>query len=194
MAKRTEAARPRIRTPMANSLGTLTSKRAVAHNAVPAAKDGALAARVPAVPESITPSPMANTKKPAATISLPLLKNFKPNKLVAITRPAPSIAHDILRTFASATNVPAMPNTAPRAMPMAATMFNSLGLVELIRWTAGATLVRKRCHYTSKSARVPLDKNEGIVKGVVCGVFMNRRQIYFTYLRLISPVTVRPKI
>jgi hypothetical protein len=132
MTKRIEAATPRRRTPIANSLGRLMSRRAVAHKAVPAAKEGTLSAKLPAVPESITPSPIANTRNPAATISFPFLTNFNVNKLAAITRPVPSIAQKVLRRLAWATNVPAMPNTAPRARPTAATMFNALCVVGFI--------------------------------------------------------------
>jgi len=102
------------------------SKRAVAHRAVTAANDGTLPITLPAVPESITPCPIANTRNPAATRSFPFLKNFKVSKVVAITRPTPSIPHEVARRFGCVTIVPARSNTAPRASPTAATTFNGL--------------------------------------------------------------------
>ena len=63
----------------------------VAYKAVPAAKEGRLPARVAAAPDRITPSPIAKTRNPAATQSLPFLKNFTVNNEAAITTPAPSM-------------------------------------------------------------------------------------------------------
>ena len=93
-AKRIAPMMPTKRTQLANSLGTLVSRRAADHRAVPAANEGTLSARVAAVPESITPSPIANTRNPAATKSFPFLKNLKASRLAATTRPTPSIPHE----------------------------------------------------------------------------------------------------
>ncbi|MGE5444504.1 MAG: hypothetical protein ACM3SR_07875 [Ignavibacteriales bacterium] len=95
MANNSEVAMSIRRTATANSLGMLMSKRAVAHRAVPAAKEGTLPAKPAAVPESMTLSPIANTRNPAATKSLPFLRNFSVSKLVAITRPTLSIPHNV---------------------------------------------------------------------------------------------------
>src|SRR5437899_2442834 len=92
-AKRSEATMPERRTPMANSLGILTSRRAVAHKAAPPAKAGTLPAEPAAVPESIMPSPIANTRNPAATKSFPFLQHSTVSRVAAITRPARSISH-----------------------------------------------------------------------------------------------------
>ena len=95
MAKRSEVAIPIRRTAAANSFGMLISKSAVAHRAVPAAKDGTLPARPAAVPESMTASPIAKTRKPAATKSIPCRKNFKASKAPAITKPRLSMAQKV---------------------------------------------------------------------------------------------------
>ena len=86
-------AMPRIRIGRANNLGMLMSSSAVAHKVVPAAKEGILPAGPAAVPESRTPSPIAKTRKPPATMSFLDKKYFKASKAVAITKPALSIAH-----------------------------------------------------------------------------------------------------
>jgi len=94
IAKRIEAVTPARRAQTANSLGTPVSRSAADHNAVPAPNEGTLPARVVAVPESMTPSPIANTRNPAATTSFPLLKNFTASRAVATTRPTPSMPHE----------------------------------------------------------------------------------------------------
>src|SRR6266566_8255409 len=94
IAKRIEPIMPTRRTQPANSLGTLVSKRAADHRAVPAANEGTLPTRVVAFPESITPSPIANTRNPAATTSFPFLNNCTASRAVATTKPTPSIPHD----------------------------------------------------------------------------------------------------
>lgn len=96
IAKRIDAATPDTRTQIANSRGMLMSKRAVAHRAVPAAKAGTLSAKFAAVPDRITPSPIANTRKPAETRSFPFRKNLMVSKAQAITRPEASIAQKVL--------------------------------------------------------------------------------------------------
>ena len=99
IAKRIAATVPTRRIQLENSLGTPVSSRAADHKAVPAANEGTLSARVAAVPESITPSPIANTRNPAATQSLPFLKNLKARRVVATTRPTASIPHEAARRF-----------------------------------------------------------------------------------------------
>lgn len=121
------------------------SKSAVAHNVVPAANAGMLPTKLPAVPDSSTPSPIANTRNPAATKSSPSLKNFNVSNVVAITRPALSIAHEVLRSFSCVTIVPTMPNTAPSARPTEATTFNfrfAVGFNSFFLYVAQST------HYT----------------------------------------------
>ena len=130
--KRSDVARPMSRTPRANSLGILMSNRAVAHKAVPAPKEGTLPSGPAAAPERMTPSPIANTRKPAPTKSLPFLKYFKVNKAVAMTRPAPSIAHAVLCRCGCVAKVPARPKTAPSARPMDATTFRGRWLIGII--------------------------------------------------------------
>jgi hypothetical protein len=73
-AKRMAATMPVERVHKANSLGTLVSSSAADHSAVPAANAGTLASRLDAVPESMTPSPMAKTRNPVAIASFPLRK------------------------------------------------------------------------------------------------------------------------
>ena len=73
MANRIELAIPTRRTQKGNSRGILINKSAVAQKAVPAANAGTLPARPAAVPESMTASPMAKTRNPAATKSFPFL-------------------------------------------------------------------------------------------------------------------------
>jgi hypothetical protein len=80
---------------MENSPGILINKREVVHKAVPPANEGTLPTGPAAVPESITASPIANTRNPAATKSFPFLNNFKLGKVEAITGPRLSIAHDL---------------------------------------------------------------------------------------------------
>jgi hypothetical protein len=58
-AKRIEPSTPATRSQEANSLDRLRSSRAADQSAVPPAKDGAPAARVGALPESMTLSPRA---------------------------------------------------------------------------------------------------------------------------------------
>jgi len=96
-------------------LGTLVSRRAEAQSALPAANEGALSARVAAVPESITPSPMAKTRNPAATRSLCFLKNCNASRAAATTSLTPSIPHAAAWRLRWVTNVPAIPNSPPRA-------------------------------------------------------------------------------
>jgi len=138
IANRIELAMPTRRTGMENSPGILINKREVAHKAVPAANAGTLPTRPAAVPESITASPIANTRNPAATKSFPFLKNFKLSKVAAITRPRLSIPHEMFRRFGCATRVPAKPNTAPRARPTAATTFSG-ALISVAHCTAGTS-------------------------------------------------------
>src|SRR5262249_17427151 len=78
--KRTDAKTPTRRTHVANSFGMLVSKSAAAQSATPPPKDGTLASRPAAVPETSRLSPIAKTRKPAATQSFPLLKNLTVNR------------------------------------------------------------------------------------------------------------------
>ncbi len=152
IAKRIAPIMPARRIQLANSLGTLVSRSAADHKAVPAANEGTLSARVAAVPESITPSPIANTRNPVATKSLPFLKNFKASREVATTRPTPSMPHEAARRFCSVTTVPTRPNTPPRARPSAATTFTGLFISRLSyntlkpvspRWNPSVTIFRR---------------------------------------------------
>lgn len=120
---RIAAIMPARRIQAANSLGTLMSRRAADHRAVPAAKEGTLPARVEAVPERMTASPIANTRKPAAIRSAPFLKYFNASREVATTRPTLSMHQAMARRFWLVTMVPTIPNTPPSARPIAARMF-----------------------------------------------------------------------
>jgi len=87
IAKRIAPRVPASRIHMANSLGTLVRRSAADYNAVPAANAGTLASSVPAVPDSMTASPMANTRKPAETVSFPARKYFNVSSAVATISP-----------------------------------------------------------------------------------------------------------
>src|SRR3954470_7800939 len=90
---RQAATAPSSRSDDGSCRGALIRASAAAHNALPAANAGTLALGPAAVPERRTPSPIANTRKPPATISAPARKYFRLSRLVAITRPTLSIAH-----------------------------------------------------------------------------------------------------
>src|SRR5579864_9586850 len=83
IAKRTAPSRLARRIQLANSLGAPVSRRPADHRDAPAAKEGTLASRLDAVPDSITASPIENTRNPAAAKSAPLRKNFKASSAVA---------------------------------------------------------------------------------------------------------------
>src|SRR5262249_31715099 len=106
--------------------------RAAAQSATPPANDGTLPVRPAAVPDTSKPSPMANTRKPAATQSFPLLANLIVKRAVATVRPRPSIAQSVCRTGAWETTAPANPNTAPTPRPIAAPKSSCLGVVVFI--------------------------------------------------------------
>ncbi len=123
IAKRIDPIMPTTRTQTANSFGTLVSRRAAHHNAVPAANEGTLPSAVVAFPVSMTLDAHANTRNPAATISFPFLKKCSASSAVATIKPTPSIAHKAAWRLRAATNVPAIPKTPPSARPITATMF-----------------------------------------------------------------------
>jgi hypothetical protein len=75
MINRMALTMPMIRTGKANCLGTLTRSSAVPHRVIPAANDGMLLSGSAAL-ESKRPSPIANTRKPPATMSFPSTKAF----------------------------------------------------------------------------------------------------------------------
>jgi len=135
-ANRIELAIPTKRTKMGNSLGMLINKSEVAHNPAPPANAGTLPTRPAAVPESMTASPIANTRNPAATKSFPFLRNFRVSRAAAITRPRLSIPQEMFRRLGCATRVPARPNTAPRARPTAATTFSGVR-ISIADYTTG---------------------------------------------------------
>ena len=91
IANRIEPITAARRTQPGNSLGTPVSSSAQDHKAVPAPKDGPWAREV-AVPTSMTPDAIANTRNPPAIISFPFLKNFKVRTWWP-PRAAPSIPH-----------------------------------------------------------------------------------------------------
>src|SRR6187397_836114 len=112
-AKRQAAIAPSVRSQVGISLGALTRARAAAHKAVPAANAGTLPLGPAAVPESRTSSPMANTRKPPATTSSPARTYLSASRLLAITRPTLSMAHNDACRWGDFTSVPASPNPAP---------------------------------------------------------------------------------
>ena len=73
-----------------------------------------------AVPDSNTPSPIAKTRNPAATMSMPDRKYLRASRLVATTKATLSIAHKLAWRAGEATSVPASPKTAPTRRPPAA--------------------------------------------------------------------------
>jgi hypothetical protein len=77
IVNRIELATPTQRTRRGDSLGILIKIREVAHKAAPAANAGTLPVRPAGVPDSITASPTANTKDPAATKSFFLGEEFQ---------------------------------------------------------------------------------------------------------------------
>jgi len=111
---------PTRRTHKANSFGTLMSKSATAQSATPLPNEGMPPSRPAATPETRKLSPIANTRKPAATQSQPFRKNFMVKNALATTKLMPSINQNTCRIGVCETTVPAMPNTAPNPSPMAA--------------------------------------------------------------------------
>ena len=66
------ASSPNVRTGKGKTGGRLMSARAIAQSPLPAPKDGTLASRSIVALDKMTPSPMAKTRKPAATRSCPI--------------------------------------------------------------------------------------------------------------------------
>jgi hypothetical protein len=87
------------------------------------------------VPERSTPSPIANTRNPADTISDPARKYFRVKRLVAVTRATLSIAHKLACRFGEVTSVPASPNPAPTRRPAAAIRLRVVSELEVIALT-----------------------------------------------------------
>jgi hypothetical protein len=147
VAKRTEPIMPTTRTQTANTLGTLVSRRAVHHKAVPAPNEGTLPSRFVAVPISITLDAQANTRNPAATMLFPFRKNCSASRAVATIKPTPSIAMKRLGDYVWRQMSPPFRRLPPRTRPITATIFT-----EMFIW---AVIIHHSPHATLKGSKPP---------------------------------------
>src|SRR5262249_48321755 len=93
--------------------------------------DGTLPSSPAAVPDTSRLSPIAKTRKPAATTSSPRRRNVTVTSALATMIATPSIAQNVCRSGAPETIVPATPNTAPMAQPAPATISAILRFISL---------------------------------------------------------------